>query len=531
MGGVALEVRELRTDGPQLRHGLRVLRAADIKRAAAPEAAGKSGSVEEFVTGESGDALRKVLDELSALRADAAAESRLFGFDEAADFAGMVEELSRTVEFLQLVAAQSVERTREEARTGAFDAADDGYRNAAEFLRCRLRIGIGEARRRLALASALLPRTGIAGQDVPARNGSVGAAVASALLSSRSATVINVALEQVRHVADESALQHMEQALTDAARQSDPDFVARVARRWCDAIDQDGPEPSEEELRHRQGAFLRRPRRGLQHLEIFATPEQFETLATVMNAAANPRLQCAPGNPDVPEVHDAGPSLPLDRRSRAQKLLDGLVGACGIAMASGQLPANGGLRPQVLVTIDYRELLSKIGGRPGAAAGFSGRGDEGASRGIRDVGSSRNTGSSTFQGPIPPELVRKIACDADIIPVLLGGESQVMDIGRTSRIFPPHIRKAITARDQGCAFPECTMPVPWCEAHHIDYWSRGGTTGVDNGTLLCSHHHHVIHKERWKIRVASGVPWFIPPLHLDPGQTPRRNQFFRPSRT
>ncbi len=561
MGGVALEVTDLRTDRPQPQHGLRVLRPADIKRAAVV------GSAEELGPAESGGALREILALLNTLRPEAAAESRMFGFDEAADFAGTVEEISRTVEFLQIVAARAVERTREEARTGVFDAADDGYRNAAEFLRCRLRIGIGEARRRLALASTLLPGTGMAGQDVPALNESVGAAVASAQLSSRSATVINVALEQVRHVADESTLRHMEQALTDTAKQSDPDFVARVARRWCDAIDQDGHEPTEEELRHRQGAFLRRPRRGLQHVEIFATPEQFETLATVMNAAANPRLQCASENPDVPENHDAGPRVSLDRRSRPQKLLDGLVGACGIALASGQLPTNGGLRPQVLVTIDYRDLLSKIGGRFGTGGGPGGQdctgyqggtgyqghtgdqggtgyqghtGDQGGTgyqgrtgrqRAAGGIASTSNSGSSTFQGPIPPEVVRKIACDADIIPVVLGGESRVLDIGRTSRIFPPHIRKAITARDQGCAFPECTMPAPWCEAHHIDYWSHGGTTGVDNGTLLCSHHHHVVHKERWKIRVASGVPWFIPPPHLDPGQTPRRNQFFRPSRT
>ena len=71
-------------------------------------------------------------------------------------------------------------------------------------------------------------------------------------------------------------------------------------------------------------------------------------------------------------------------------------------------------------------------------------------------------------------MVRKIACDADIIPVLLGSEGRILDIGRTTRIFPPHIRKAITARDQGCAFPGCTIPAPWCEAHHITYWSHGG---------------------------------------------------------
>ena len=124
--------------------------------------------------------------------------------------------------------------------------------------------------------------------------------------------------------------------------------------------------------------------------------------------------------------------------------------------------------------------------------------------------------------------MRQIACDADIIPVLLGGGGRVLDIGRASRIFPPHIRKALIARDRGCAFPGCTIPATWCEAHHIDYWSRGGTTGTENGTLLCSHHHHVIHKEHWTIQLTTGIPWFIPPPHLDPRRQPRRNHYFHP---
>ncbi|WP_234754403.1 HNH endonuclease signature motif containing protein, partial [Arthrobacter ramosus] len=128
---------------------------------------------------------------------------------------------------------------------------------------------------------------------------------------------------------------------------------------------------------------------------------------------------------------------------------------------------------------------------------------------------------------VPAATLRKLACDADIIPVVLGGEGQVLDIGRASRIFPPQIRKAITARDKGCAFPGCTMPAPWCEAHHIEYWSRGGPTSTANGTLLCSHHHHLIHKEDWHIQVQAGVPWFIPPPHTDPHRTPRRNHYFQ----
>ncbi|MHA7166707.1 HNH endonuclease signature motif containing protein [Arthrobacter bambusae] len=485
---------------------------------------------------------------MDALRATAPSDTRSFTFPDAADFAGKVEEISRTVEFLQLVAAQAVERTRSEAqaarqpsaapgwRTGwtepteaSVGAVDDGYRNAAEFLRARLRIGIGEARRRLTLASGVLPRTGITGQDVPERHEVLAAALSTAAVPSRSATIISTALDQVRHLADQETTLQMEHSLTQTAVRSDPDFVNRMAKRWVDAIDQDGTEPSEEELRHRQGAFIRKPRRGLHHLEIFATAEQFETLATAMNTATNPRLQhhtndTAAGaqDPDPagttgrpaghPEHDTADPAL--DRRSRAQKLLDGLTGACSIALATGGLPANGGLRPQVMVTIDYQELLERIDRETPTAAN-----------------PRPGTGASTFQGPIHPSVIRKIACDADIIPVLLGSHSRVLDIGRTTRIFPPHIRKAIIARDQGCTFPDCTIPAPWCEAHHITYWSNGGTTSTDNGTLLCSHHHHVIHKEHWTITMETGTAWFKPPPHLDPRQTPRRNHYFRPTRT
>ena len=171
----------------------------------------------------------------------------------------------------------------------------------------------------------------------------------------------------------------------------------------------------------------------------------------------------------------------LDLRSRPQRLLDGLVGACKAALATGGLPATGGLRPQVMVTIDYRDLLTRLTASSGPASKSV---TASGSLGLAGTGSLglAGTGSLAFTGPITAGTIRKIACDADIIPVLLGTEGRVLDIGRTSRIFPPHIRKAITARDKGCTFPGCTIPSPWCEAHHIDYWSHGGPTSTDNGT-------------------------------------------------
>lgn len=488
-----------------------------------------------------GRGLDQALAQLRCSSGNAVADSALFGLTEAADFAGRVEEFSRVVDYLQLVAAAAVDRTRSQAAAGAKIAAvtsgsdatagwltgwniepsapagfvpdpgrkaqagtdhppgcvDDGYRNSAEFLRARLRISTAEARRRLALAADLLPRTGMSGQALPAAKEELAAGVAAGEIASRAASIICFSLERVRHVCLPEAAARMEHALARTAVENDQDFLTRIAKRWTDALDQDGEEPSEEELRQRQGAFIRRARRGLHHLDIFATTDQFEHLLTVMNVATNPRT-----GPIAAE--------PLDQRTRPQRLLDGLVGACKGALAAGNLPAAGGLRPQVMVTIDYRDLLERIGRADPAT---------------RAAGS--NPGTVMFTGPVTAGTVRKIACDADIIPIVLGGKGRILDVGRTTRVFPPHIRKAITARDQGCAFPQCTIPAPWCEAHHIDYWSRGGSTGTGNGTLLCSYHHHLMHKEQWIIQMRSGIPWFIPPAHLDPSRLPRRNRYFR----
>ena len=185
---------------------------------------------------------------------------------------------------------------------------------------------------------------------------------------------------------------------------------------------------------------------------------------------------------DRPGAEEDPGAAGLDLRSRAQKLLDGLVGGCKVALATGSLPAAGGLRPQVMVTIDYRDLLTRLG-TPAEAPPphISSRWHAGPDLTTRAV---QETGSLLFTGPVTASTVRKIACDADIIPVLLGGEGRILDIGRASRIFPPHIRKALIARDRGCAFPGCTIPATWCEAHHITYWSQGGTTGTETAQLV-----------------------------------------------
>ncbi|RAM38431.1 HNH endonuclease signature motif containing protein [Arthrobacter globiformis] len=627
--------------------------------------------------------LNAALALLDSATSSAPEELAAANFLEAADFAELTEKLARRVEHLQVRAAGAVDRTRTEAinaagstshapgwttgwgtepepaaataglsiatttggdsdvgkeaatpavpaRAVAWSPADDGARNTSEFLRTRLRISTPEARRRLALANATLPRTGLAGRPMPPEREETAAALTAGIISSRAGTTITTALDKVRHIPDPGLIAEMEHNLTLTAIENDHDFLTRIAHRWIDALDQDGTEPSEENLRHRQGVFLRHKHGGLHHLEIRATSDQYEVLTTVMNTATNPRTttpdttNCGSessdegtsgGDSDSDSDSDsdnaansdsaavdldavfnaAAPEPDLDRRTLAQQRLDGLVGASKAALAAGTLPTTGGLRPQVMVTINHRDLLNSIetaaaqgprynkngpgprptdsprptpaswqatinpptgpgiwqtnapqpkpgtgtdprhtsepdtltGNRPVTTfPGINWSGTGIFAKPLFGVPADRPTGSGTFTytGPVTASTIRKIACDADIIPVLLGSEGRILDIGRTTRIFPPHIRKALNARDRGCAFPNCTIPASWCEAHHITYWSRGGPTSTDNGVLLCTHHHHLIHKEQWKIRVQNGIPWFIPPPHIDPRQQPRQNR-------
>lgn len=255
----------------------------------------------------------------------------------------------------------------------------------------------------------------------------------------------------------------------------------------------------------------------------------------------------------------------LDRRSRAQRELDGLVSALTGALAltgvdttpdshpPGALPPGatgsrepaarpdtGRLRPQMLVTIDFQTLAQQYERHRSSTGGWEADGvgpphgphaPHGASGGPQAVTpgeTGRFLSEAAFTGPVDPTMIRQLACEADVIPVVLGGQGEVLDVGRSQRLFSGRLRQAITARDGGCAAPDCSIPAPWCEAHHVQHWQHGGPTSVQNGVLLCSHHHHAVHAAAWEIRVEEGIPWFIPARYQDPEQRPRRNRFWRP---
>src|SRR5689334_4384402 len=103
-------------------------------------------------------------------------------------------------------------------------------------------------------------------------------------------------------------------------------------------------------------------------------------------------------------------------------------------------------------------------------------------------------------GDIPAAIAQRIACDCDVWRCVLDPNTGLpLEVGRTHRLVPHWIRKALHARDQGCRFPGRTAPVAWTDAHHWKAWYHGGETNIDNLLSLCRFHHVIVHEGRWTL--------------------------------
>ena len=96
------------------------------------------------------------------------------------------------------------------------------------------------------------------------------------------------------------------------------------------------------------------------------------------------------------------------------------------------------------------------------------------------------------------------------MPALLGTDTEPMELGRAARYFTTGQKRALYLRDGGCTYPGCTMPAHWSDAHHVDYWSLGGLTDIDNAALLCERHHTKVHTRDLTCTVTPrGVTWHV----------------------
>jgi hypothetical protein len=125
------------------------------------------------------------------------------------------------------------------------------------------------------------------------------------------------------------------------------------------------------------------------------------------------------------------------------------------------------VKPHVVVTVPAEDLLA-ADARPGAA-------------------------STGFGQVLSAARARGLACDATLTRVLLDPDGLPLDVGRTRRIVPAHIRRAVELRDRHCVFAGCDAPAWWCDVHHLVEWINGGETSLENSGLLCERHHGKVH--------------------------------------
>ena len=350
-------------------------------------------------------------------------------------------------------------------RRGTF--TDRGYRNTTTALADLLGWDRADARRRVVAAEQAHPRTGLDGAPLPAHLPGTAEAFATGGASLRHVDIIAriLASPAARRIAPD-VWASAETELAAKSTDYTPSELLDWGTRLLDTLDQDGPEPDDQpdpvnELhltrhRARPGGTLRG------HYDDAA---MFDAIAAAVDAHARP-------------VDND------ERRSPAERQAEALADICGYVLDHGDLPQCGGARPHMNVLI-----------------------------GLEDLENRAKAACSGSRGHPSPASLRMLCCDAAVIPIVLDGQGQPLDVGRMTRVIPEGLRRAVMARDHGCA--RCGRPPSWCEAHHLIPWEHGGATALDNLVLLCRACHRLVHHAGWDIALVDGAPEFYP----QPGST------------
>ena len=168
-----------------------------------------------------------------------------------------------------------------------------------------------------------------------------------------------------------------------------------------------------------------------------------------------------------------------DERTRAQHNADALVQLCDNQLASGHLPMLRTVKPHIVVTIDVEDPVDPSTGPEAARTGFG--------------------------AALSAARARWIACDSTVTRVVLRPDGRPLDVGRTHRVVPPHLRRAVEHRDGHCVFAGCGAPTHWCDVHHLVEWVNDGETSLDNSALLCERHHTKVH-HGFRVHRDDGAP-------------------------
>ena len=346
-------------------------------------------------------------------------------------------------------------------------AGQTAAKDAAGWLAQQTRTRYADARAELTLAAALE-------RDRPL----LAAAMREGEATLAQAHVIHRALAALPQAVDADTLAQGEAHLVAQAAEFGPKDLGRIGRRILDVVAPEIAEAAEAaDLADLEAhaadvtrLTMRRLGDGTTRISGRVPDASATRFATYLEAFSNPRQR----RPE--ETH--GPGDPLARLPYPKRLGQAFVQFLE-AVDPQRLPIHGGDATTVIVTIPLASLQADL-----ATAHL--------------IGAGLIPGDDLTGDRITAAQARRLACTAKILPAVLGGDSLPVDLGRARRLFTPAQRKALLIRDQTCRAEGCDTPGTWCEAHHLDPWHHGGDTDLDNGILLCSHHHHRAHDTAYR---------------------------------
>ncbi|HET7236261.1 MAG TPA: DUF222 domain-containing protein [Actinomycetota bacterium] len=361
--------------------------------------------------------------------------------------ADLASDLDEIERAARLLEAERARRLAEFERRRAHQS--DGFLSLSAWLVARHRVAPSTATRRVRVARSLeaMPRAAEAYASGELSEAAVG------LLTSVAA-------------AHPDAFARAEEPLLEAARTLPVSGLRSVIEYWSQAQDLAGAGVEEDRRFARRRLHASPTLGGMVRVDGDLDPEAGQALMTALRAVMDADARTR-GTPEL--------------RSPAARRADALGEICRSWLDSEERPAIAGERPHVEVVVDLEAL-----------AGRAGRSE------LADAGT------------ITPEAARRMACDAKVGRVITHGPSQPLELGRSTRVVTPALRRAVTVRDGGCRFPGCGRPPGWCDAHHVRHWADGGETSLDNLVLLCRPHHRAIHRG-FGLDMIAGAPVFSRP--------------------
>lgn len=367
-------------------------------------------------------------------------------------------------------------------------ARKQGFRTPEVMISTVTGVPVGEAKRLVHVGEATKPRVSISGERKPDKYPHIAEAVRAGKISMVVASAIITMLDRVHPRADKILLAQIEEQLADKAVGLRPDEVNRLVTEAEALLDPHGVELTQAEI-HEDRSLVISERDGRLRVEFVTDVVSGAPVKVAVESIVTGALQRKQHRDELPPEQRG----PEDTRSVRQMRADALIELATHGLGCGSMPS----KPTATVVV--RMTLEQL---------------------------TTGTGMATIDGiaqPVPADAARKIAAELQVIPMVLGGESEILDLGRERRLFTKAQRLALTERDRGCV--DCGAPPEQCIAHHLIWWSRGGTTDLRNGVLLCVSCHVRLHADGWDIQVdGNGVDanvWLIPPASIDPERRPR----------